>query len=69
MRAQGWRGVIRGKAVRTTVPDAKAQCPRDRVSREFHAERPSQPWVGDFTCVSTGQRLVDVAFVIDVYAR
>ena len=31
MRDQGWRGVIRGKTVRTTVPDAKAPCPLDRV--------------------------------------
>jgi transposase InsO family protein len=69
MRAQGWRGVIRGKTVRTTVPDAKAPCPRDRVNREFHAERPNQLWVSDFTYVSTWQGLVYVAFVIDVYAR
>jgi transposase InsO family protein len=69
MRAQGWHGVIRGKTVRTTVPDAKAPCPRDRVNREFHAERPNQLWVSDFTYVSTWQGFVYVAFVIDVYAR
>jgi len=69
MRAQGWRGVIRGKTVRTTVPDAKAPCPQDRVNREFHAERPNQLWVSDFTYVSTWQGFVYVAFVIDVYAR
>jgi transposase InsO family protein len=69
MRAQGWHGVIRGKVVRTTVPDAKAPCPRDRVNREFHAERPNQLWVSDFTYVSTWQGFVYVAFVIDVYAR
>jgi len=69
MRAQGWRGVIRGKTVRTTVPDAKAPCPLDRVNREFHAERPNQLWVSDFTYVSTWQGFVYVAFVIDVFAR
>jgi transposase InsO family protein len=69
MRTQGWRGVIRGKTVRTTVPDAKAPCPRDRVNREFHAERPNQLWVSDFTYVSTWQGFVYVAFVIDVFAR
>ena len=69
MRDQGWRGVIRGKTVRTTVPDAKAPCPLDRVNREFHAERPNQLWVSDFTYVSTWQGFVYVAFVIDVYAR
>ena len=69
MRDQGWRGVIRGKTVRTTVPDAKAPCPLDRVNREFHAERPNQLWVSDFTYVSTWQGFVYVAFVIDVFAR
>jgi transposase InsO family protein len=69
MRRQGLRGVIRGKSVRTTVPDAKAPCPRDRVNREFRAERPNQLWVSDFTYVSTWQGFVYVAFVIDVFAR
>jgi transposase InsO family protein len=55
MRAQGWRGVIRGKTVRTTVPDAKAPCPQDRVNREFHAERPNQLWVSDFTTSRPGR--------------
>jgi len=69
MRANGWRGVVRGKVVRTTVPDAKAPCPLDRVSRAFRAERPNQLWVSDFTYVSTWQGFVYVAFVIDVFAR
>jgi putative transposase len=69
MRANGWRGVVRGKVVRTTVPDAKALCPLDRVNRAFRAERPNQLWVSDFTYVSTWQGFVYVAFVIDVFAR
>lgn len=69
MRAKGWRGAMRGKAVRTTVPDAKAACPLDRVNRQFKAQRPNQLWVSDFTYVSTWQGFVYVAFVIDVYAR
>ena len=43
MRRQGLRGVIRGKRVRTTVPDAKAPCPLDRVKRVFRAECQGQP--------------------------
>jgi len=43
---------MRGKGVRTTVPDAKAACPQDRVNRVFRADRPNQLWVSDFTCVS-----------------
>lgn len=66
MRLAGLRGVRRGKSVRTTVPDAKAPCPLDRVNRQFQAERPNQLWVADFTYVSTWQGFVYVAFVIDV---
>jgi transposase InsO family protein len=69
MRLRGLRGVRRGKAVRTTVPDAKAACPLDRVNRQFKADRPNQLWVADFTYVSTWQGFVYVAFVIDVFAR
>ena len=65
----GLRGVIRGKVVRTTVPDTKAACPLDRVNRVFKADRPNQLWVSDFTYVSTWQGWLYVAFVIDVYAR
>ncbi len=69
MRRLGLRGVIRGKVVRTTVPDTKAACPLDRVNRVFKADRPNQLWVSDFTYVSTWQGWLYVAFVIDVYAR
>ena len=65
----GLRGVRRGKVVRTTVSDANAPCPLDRVNRQFKAERPNQLWVSDFTYVSTWQGWQYVAFVIDVYAR
>lgn len=69
MRRAGLQGVRRGKGVRTTVPDAKAACPLDRVNRQFQADRPNQLWVADFTYVSTWQGFVYVAFVIDVFAR
>lgn len=69
MRRLGLRGVIRGKVVRTTVPDATVPCPLDRVNRQFKADRPNQLWVSDFTYVSTWQGWLYVAFVIDVFAR
>ena len=69
LRPEVQRGVRQGKSVRTTVPDAKAACPLDRVNRQFEAHRPNRPWVADFTYVSTGQAFVYVAFVIDVFAR
>ena len=63
------RGATRGKGMRTTVPDANAPCPLDRVNRHFKADRPNQLWVSDFTYVSTWQGWLYVAFIIDVYAR
>jgi putative transposase len=68
MRRLGLRGAVRGKAVRTTVP-GHAPCPLDHVNRQFHAQRPNQLWVSDFTYVSTWQGFMYVAFVIDVFAR
>jgi putative transposase len=69
MRRLGLRGVMRGKRVRTTVPDACAPRPLDRVNRQFNASRPNQLWVSDFTYVSTWQGWLYVAFVVDVFAR
>jgi transposase InsO family protein len=69
MRRLGLRGVMRGKAVKTTVADAGAPCPRDKVNRHFKADRPNALWVSDFTYVSTWQGFVYVAFVVDVFAR
>ncbi len=69
MRRLGLRGVMRGKVVRTTISDAKAPCPLDRVNRVFKADRPNQLWVSDFTYVSTWQGWLYVAFVVDVFAR
>lgn len=69
MKQAGLAGVVRGKVIRTTIPDKKAICPLDRVNRQFRADRPNQLWVSDFTYVSTWQGWLYVAFVIDVFAR
>jgi transposase InsO family protein len=69
MRAQGLRGVVRGRQCRTTIPDDSAARPLDRVNRQFQASRPNQLWVADFTYVATWAGFVYVAFVIDVFAR
>ena len=57
------RGAVRGKVVKTTVPDPSAPCPRDNVNRLFRAPAPNLLWVSDFTYVSTWQ-----ALVIDTFA-
>ena len=69
MRAMGLQGAVRGKKIRTTIPDPAAACPLDRVNRQFKAPRPNALWVSDFTYVATWSGFVYVAFVIDAYAR
>ena len=69
MKSMGIKGIIRGKPVRTTIPDKAAPCPLDKVNRQFAADRPNKLWVSDFTYVATWSGFVYVAFVIDVYAR
>ena len=60
---------MRGRKVRTTVPDPAASCPLDRVNRQFKAECPNRLWVADFTYIATWGGFVYAAFVIDVFAR
>jgi transposase InsO family protein len=69
MKVMGLQGVVRGKRVRTTVPDKSTPCPLDHVNRQFKAPRPNALWLSDFTYVSTWGGFVYVAFVIDAYAR
>ena len=67
IRLAGLQGIRRGQILRTTVAGDKSLCPLDRVQRQFHANRPNQLWVSDFTYVSTWQGWLYVAFVIDVF--
>ncbi len=69
MRSLGLQGVIRGKAVRTTISDKAVPCPLDHVNRQFQAPTPNVLWVSDFTYVATWGGFVYVAFVIDAFAR
>jgi putative transposase len=48
MRQEGLQGVRRGKAFRTTRPDASATRPPDLVQRQFRASAPNELWVVDF---------------------
>ena len=69
MHSLGLQGVIRGARCRTTIADDRADRPSDLVNRQFHATRPNQLWVADFTYVATWIGFVYVAFVVDVFAR
>ncbi len=69
MLREGLWGVVRGKAVRTTIPDKPVPCPLDRVHRQFKADRPDQLRVSDFTYVWTWQGWLYMALIIDVFAH
>ncbi|MFE3728328.1 IS3 family transposase [Nocardia sp. NPDC059154] len=69
MSANGWRGVVRRKKIRTTEPDLAASRAPDLVDRQFRVPAPNMLLVADFTYVRlvTGA-FVYTAFVIDAYA-
>jgi putative transposase len=68
-RAHGWRGVTRGRRVRTTIADPAASRAPDLVRRQFKASRPGQRHLADFTYVPlAGGRFAYTAFVIDAFA-
>jgi putative transposase len=70
MRALGLTGVVRGKAMRTTIPARGAVTrPADLVERDFTAPAPNRRWVADITYVATWTGFVYVAFVSDLFSR
>lgn len=69
MRNLGLKGVVRGRRIRTTIPDKTPLRPLDQVNRKFIASRPNQLWVAEFTYVAYWKGFVNIAFVIDMFAR
>jgi transposase InsO family protein len=69
MRELGLAGAVRGKKVRTTVADPRAERAPDLVKREFVASAPNRCWVADFTYVAAFAGTVYVAFVVDTFSR
>lgn len=41
MAGMGLRGIVRGKAAKTTIPDSSVPCPRDKVNRQFRTPAPN----------------------------
>lgn len=69
MKIMGLQGVVRGKKVVTTNPDAAQPCPDDKVNRAFVAAMPNQLWVSDFTYVSSWQGMVSFVAVLGPMAH
>ena len=69
MRDLGLNGRVRGRGVRTTVPDRNALRAPDLLDRDFTAPAPNIRWVADFTYVRTWAGFTYVSFVIDCYSR
>jgi putative transposase len=65
----GLIGAVRGKRVRTTVPNNAGARPDDLVDRQFTAAAPNRLWVADLTYVSTWSGFAYVAFVVDAFSR
>jgi putative transposase len=69
MRELGLQGAVRGKKIRTTIPDPAAERAADLVKRNFVAAAPNRCWVADFTHVTAYAGTVYVAFVVDTFSR
>ena len=61
MQRMGLQRVVRGRRVRTTVPDPAAACPLDPANRQFRAPRPNALRVSDFIYVATWSGFVYAA--------
>ncbi len=64
----GIRGAVRGKVVKTTVPDTSVPCSDGKVNGQFKAPAPNLLWVSDFRYVSTWYCFFYIVFVIDTFA-
>jgi putative transposase len=69
MRQLDIAGVRKGKRVRTTRPDDRADRPPDLVERDFTANRPNRLWVTDLTYVPTWAGVAYVCFIVDAFSR
>jgi putative transposase len=69
MVVEGIHGVTRRRRVFTTRREAGARPAADLLARDFTASGPDQKWVADITFVSTGQRFLYLAVVLDVWSR
>ena len=68
MRMQALRARPRRRALPKDEGQRSAFAP-NTLDREFHAERPNQRWIANFTYVWTAEGWLYVAAVIDLFSR
>lgn len=68
MRAQALRARPRRRSLPRDEGRRLAIAP-NTLGREFHAERPNQRWIADFTYIWTAEGWLYVAAVIDLFSR
>ena len=68
MRAQALRARPRRRSLPRDEGQRSAIAP-NTLGREFHAERPNQRWIADFTYIWTAEGWLYVAAVIDLFSR
>lgn len=69
MSAAGIEGAHLHKHWKTTRPDERRSAAPDLVDRQFTAATPNRLWVADFTYILTGQGVLYLATVLDVFSR
>jgi putative transposase len=70
MRQERIRSVIpRRFIVRTTDSKHDHKVHKNRLNREFYAEKPNKKWCADITCVPTEQGMLYLAAVLDLHSR
>ncbi len=69
MQAQAFRARPRRRGLPKDTGERTAVVAPNVLDREFHAERPNQRWIADFTYVWTAEGWLYVAAVIDLFSR
>jgi putative transposase len=69
MKAQALRARPRQRRLPKDEGERLAVVAPNVLDREFHAERPNQRWIADFTYVWTAEGWLYVAAVIDLFSR
>jgi len=69
MQAQAFRARPRRRGLPKDTGERTAIVAPNVLDREFHAERPNQRWIADFTYIWTAEGWLYVAAVIDLFSR